>query len=78
MAKGIRLAEYACAQCGETFTSAWSDEEARAEYEAVWEKEFREPAEKKVVLCDPCYRRVKAWKTPKQYQAERKAQRRAD
>jgi hypothetical protein len=65
---------YTCAVCHETFESGWTDAEARAEYEQIWKKEFRSPARKSIV-CDVCYQRMKKWKTPEQYQAERKGKR---
>ena len=49
---------YTCAQCGETFKSEWSDEEAQAEARANFSPE--ELADTAVV-CDDCYKMLMAW-----------------
>lgn len=47
--------EYTCAECGKTFTTAWSDEEANAEAA----KNFPTmPIEEMAVVCDDCYRAI--------------------
>ena len=45
---------YTCALCHEEFKKAWSDEEADAEYAAVFPKESAN-AESRDVVCDDCY-----------------------
>src|SRR5689334_18007949 len=46
---------FTCGACGGTFTKAWSDEEARAEANAIG---FRDQS---AVVCDPCYVEMMAW-----------------
>jgi hypothetical protein len=45
--------EFTCADCGETYNKAWSDEEAHAEREENFPGLRQEDA---VVVCDDCYR----------------------
>jgi DNA-directed RNA polymerase subunit RPC12/RpoP len=49
---------YTCAQCGKTFVSEWSDEDAQAEAAANFSSE--ELADTAVV-CDACYELLMAW-----------------
>jgi hypothetical protein len=45
---------YTCARCGEECLTAWSEEEARAEYEANFGMRVEESDA--VEICDDCYR----------------------
>lgn len=47
--------EYTCAMCGNTYTKAWSDEEAKAELEENF-PDFE--ADACDIMCDDCYKRV--------------------
>lgn len=49
--------EFRCAKCGETFSKAWSEEEARAEEAALFGANDPDAA----VLCDDCYRAFLRW-----------------
>lgn len=44
---------YTCEMCGEEFVSDWSNEEARAEYEAKFGAPY-DPHDT-VTVCDECY-----------------------
>ena len=46
--------EFKCAQCGQRFVKAWSDEDAAAEAERLWPHEDKAQLE---VLCDSCFRK---------------------
>jgi hypothetical protein len=52
--------EVTCASCGMTFRKAWSDAEARAEYEENFPTTAAstEPTE---TVCEDCYRQILAW-----------------
>lgn len=45
---------YTCAECGGTFTTDWSDEEALDELE----DNFSVPPEQCAVVCDDCYKLI--------------------
>lgn len=47
--------EFTCANCGETYTKTWSDEEAMAEMQATWQPIPGDPV---VVICDDCFNRI--------------------
>lgn len=49
------MKDYACSQCGETFTSDRSDEAARAEQRADFPGV---PDEACAVVCDDCYQEL--------------------
>lgn len=51
---------YTCSSCGVTFRKVWSDEEAQAEYEAVFGSDAAADPEVSVV-CDDCYPTIVAW-----------------
>jgi len=51
---------YTCANCEGVFIKAWSDEEARAEYEAT-EPNAAARSDVTDVICDDCYRKFMAW-----------------
>jgi len=44
---------YTCAGCGGVFLKVWSDEEAKAEKDAIWPDV---PVSECAVLCDGCWR----------------------
>lgn len=44
--------EFECAQCGDKFVTAWSDEDARAEARA---NGFDPDAVGMAIVCDDCY-----------------------
>jgi len=48
--------EYTCAQCEKTFIKAWSDEEAKEEYNNSPMKV--EPVEEAAIICDDCYKEI--------------------
>jgi DNA-directed RNA polymerase subunit RPC12/RpoP len=49
--------KYTCGDCGETFESAWSEEEALAEMH----RDFGDLAQDdRVVVCDDCYQAMEA------------------
>ena len=50
---------YECSACHGAFTSEWSEEEARAEQEALWEPVPGDD-EDSVIVCDDCFQRVVA------------------
>ena len=47
---------FTCDGCHRTFTKAWSDEEAKAEYDRVFPNE--KPDEPRAMLCTSCYQRL--------------------
>ncbi len=47
--------EFTCAQCGETFLTAWSEEEAQSEADELW-GDHDGPRE---VVCDDCFQSIK-------------------
>jgi hypothetical protein len=51
---------YTCASCGGVFVKGWSDEEARAEHEAVFGLTVEQVADP-VTICDDCYVAMRAW-----------------
>jgi uncharacterized protein with PIN domain len=63
--------EYRCENCLEIYEKDWSDEEAQAEYE----QNFPNSGEEQAIVCDDCYKKMIAWKSPKQYANERLSQR---
>ena len=46
------MPEFTCALCGGTFPYLWTEEEAQAEYAALFPEE---PIEEQEVVCDDCY-----------------------
>jgi hypothetical protein len=47
--------QFICGSCGETYTKAWSDEEAQAEAERVFsEDELRQTT----VICEECWQQT--------------------
>jgi hypothetical protein len=48
--------EFTCWLCGEVYSKLWSDEEAKEEYENVFESEFDE--ENTSIVCDDCYKKM--------------------
>lgn len=50
---------FTCDNCGETYTKAWSDEEAMAEAESLYPAEDLE--EGIGVVCDACFQVIMAW-----------------
>jgi hypothetical protein len=50
--------EYVCELCDQTFTCAWTPEEAEAEYKENFKQEV--DAEPVSVLCEDCYQRLVA------------------
>lgn len=53
------MSEYTCAECGGTFETGWSEEEATAEMERDFPGVAKESC---AVICDPCYRRFNKWR----------------
>lgn len=51
---------YTCANCGGVFIKGQSDEEARAEYEAIMPN-AAERGDEEDTVCDPCYQQIMAW-----------------
>lgn len=51
---------YTCAHCGGVYSKGWSDEEARAEYEATMPQAV-ERGDEVAVVCDDCYRPILEW-----------------
>lgn len=51
--KKLKENEYMCANCRETFTKGWTDEEALKEAGALWNKEDLDAGS--VVVCDDCF-----------------------
>ena len=51
--------KYTCAACGGVFETAWTDEEAVAEYGEVFQGKH-EPAHEADVVCDDCYQKMAA------------------
>jgi hypothetical protein len=49
---------YTCAACGDTFDTGWSDAEAHAEARVLWGVDGNAPG--MVVICDDCFRIVRA------------------
>lgn len=47
---------YTCANCGNEFKKGWSDKEAKAELDEV----FDVPVEDCALVCDSCYRLIMA------------------
>ena len=58
MASEDAHATFTCDNCGRTFETDWTDEEAKAEYEAAFGKPF--DPETAVVVCDDCFKRLNA------------------
>lgn len=50
---------YTCANCGETHTSEWTEEEARAEAATIFGDE-----QDMDVVCDDCYKEIMEWRAP--------------
>jgi rubredoxin len=48
----LQLREYRCEACGGVYTHGWSDEDARAEAEALWGGMPEDAA----VVCDDCFK----------------------
>ncbi len=46
---------FTCAECGQTFPTAWSDEEATREMNATFPGLQKEEAD---VVCDECYQKI--------------------
>lgn len=51
---------FTCDVCGQTFTRAWSDEEAMAEARSLYPAEHLD-AEEPGVVCDDCFQVVMLW-----------------
>jgi hypothetical protein len=49
---------FTCVNCNGTFPKGWSDEDAEADYAALWGQHMGEP---RVTLCEECDREFKAW-----------------
>lgn len=47
---------YQCNMCKRWFTSAWTDEEAHAEYEKNFGQPVQDPARE--IVCETCYKKV--------------------
>ena len=52
--------EFKCAHCGGVFEKAWSDLEARKEYEENFPQESSE-GWKEATVCDDCYKEFMTW-----------------
>lgn len=46
---------FTCVMCGGTYEKGWSDEEARAEREAL----FGKTPERDAVVCDECFQKIR-------------------
>ena len=60
--------KYECGNCYGTFTKAWSDEEAVAEYEENFPLESQTNPEL-MLVCDDCYKAMIDWKPPAEWDA---------
>lgn len=49
--------DFTCAHCGGTFMKAWSDEEAQAEAEELFEPD--ELLDDPVLVCDVCWNKMR-------------------
>lgn len=60
---------FTCENCKQTFSSDWSDEEAQAEYEALFPNHAEAEALVSVV-CEDCYNKMLDWKSPEEAEKE--------
>jgi hypothetical protein len=51
---------YTSARCGGVYTKGWSDEEARAEYEATMPRAAKR-GDEEAMVCDGCYQPILEW-----------------
>jgi DNA-directed RNA polymerase subunit RPC12/RpoP len=49
------MLEFKCALCEQTFTTKWSEEEAKAEFAEVFPNDNIEETE---LVCEDCYRKI--------------------
>ena len=61
--------EYTCANCGLTFVSGWSEDEAIVEKEELWGEISLEDC---VVVCDDCFELFSPEKNPSAYRKWKK------
>jgi hypothetical protein len=54
---------FKCENCKGVFNKEWSDEEAEAEWQSVFEKHAQANQERGMV-CDDCYNEMLDWKPP--------------
>jgi hypothetical protein len=52
---------FVCAHCGGVFDKAWTDEEARAEADALWTT-AEMSAEGEAEICDDCFQKFMSWR----------------